>query len=49
MRSILVLTLLPVCIGAAAADPLILAETPLGCDRCTVIGTAKADDGGEPL
>jgi hypothetical protein len=49
MRLILVLTLLPVCIGAAAADPLILAETPLGSDRCPVIATAKTDDAGEPL
>ena len=50
MRSLLALALLPAWIGtAAAADPQVLAETPLGSDRCEVIATAKTDDAGEPL
>jgi hypothetical protein len=47
MRSLLALALLPAWI--AAADPQVLAETPLGSDRCEVIATAKTDDAGEPL
>lgn len=49
MRSLLALVLLPAWIGGAAAEPLILAETPVGSDRCKVVEMAKTDDAGEPL
>ena len=49
MRFIVTLALLPVWTGAVAAEPIVLAETPLGSDRCKVTATAKTDASGEPL
>ena len=49
MRLIVSLALLPAWIGSAAADPLVLAETPMVSGRCRVVATTKTDETGEPL
>ena len=49
MRFIFTLALLTAGTGALAAEPVVLAETPLGSTRCKVVATAKTDAAGEPL